>query len=163
TAAASSFAAPADTALATASCNAVSDSDGRPTLPVAYVRPLPSRTAAPSTAPMRPLAALASVTSLASSAASGPFGCPVSSGTGGLPLLVSVRDHRSLVVGDPAHQYRIDPVSAPGRTLGDQPQPGHVGAGARDRHPAQGLREQAGHGLHLVGRQLGLEQLAQVL
>src|SRR5690348_9276369 len=110
TAAASSTVAPAVAAAATAYCRAVSDSDGRFTLAPAYVRPSPSRTAAPSEAPVRARAARASVTSFWSSA--------VNSGIGGLSLLVV----GGLGVGgfDPPHENGIDPVPPAGGPLGGQ-------------------------------------------
>src|SRR6266508_3226754 len=79
TAAASSLLAPAAAALATASCSADSPSEGRFTLAAAYVRPSPSRTAAPSMAPVRARAERARTTSFSSSVDS--------SGIGRLPLL----------------------------------------------------------------------------
>src|SRR5690606_13774414 len=164
TAAASSRVAPAATALATESCSAVSVNDGRETLAPAYVRPSESRTAAPSTAPIRARAARASVTSFASSWSS----CSVStfaSGIRSLPLLLA-RSTRLLlepVVLGAADQYRLDPVTPAGGAFGHQPQPPHRSGRARDRHAAQRLREQPGDRVHLLGRQLHLEQLAQVL
>src|SRR5215813_6580524 len=60
-AAASSAVAPLETAIATASARADRRSDGSATAAAAYVRPVSSRTAAPSAEPTRALAARASV------------------------------------------------------------------------------------------------------
>src|SRR5947207_2124404 len=99
TAAASTVDDPAATAFATASCSAVSASDGSATVAAAYVRPSPSRTAAPSTAPIRARADRARVTSLVSSVDS--------SGIGGLPLL----DRGLLRRLAPVYQNGVDAVA----------------------------------------------------
>src|SRR5690606_32331375 len=164
TAAASSLDAPAATAEATESCSAVTVNEGRLTLAPAYVRPSESRTAAPSTAPIRARAARASVTSFASSSSS----CTVSASASGirsLPLLVA-RSTRRLpdpLVPVTAYQDRLDPVAPAGGAFGHQPQSSYRSGRARDRHPAQRLREQPGHRVHLLGRQLHVKQLAQIL
>src|SRR3954469_8416028 len=166
TAAASSRLAPAAAADATASCSAVIDRRGSATVAAAYVRPSWSRTAAPSTAPTRARALRARVTSfwsspLRSPAATGTAdpvmvdgsGIGVLSflcfGTGGLvragAVAVAVVLAVVLLRLGPAHQHRIDPVAAAGGALGDQVQAADVVARARDRHPAQRLREQAAH------------------
>ncbi len=73
TAASSPFA-PDETAIATQTWIADNDSDGSATDAAAYVRPSRSRTAAPSTAPVRTRVARARVTSLRSSARPGASG-----------------------------------------------------------------------------------------
>src|SRR5690606_802966 len=112
---------------ATASCSAVRCSDGSATLAAAYVRPSPSRTAAPSTAPIRARAARANVTSLVSSLSSStPLPTPAApsrlraagSRIRCLPLLSPCRLRLILHW---AYQHRIDPVPTPGGALGYQP------------------------------------------
>src|SRR4051812_4429231 len=151
--AASNVDAPEAAALATASCSAVRPSEGRVTVAAAYVRPSPSRTAAPSIAPTRARAARASVTSLASSGF-------ISSGIGGLPL---VSWAGQLPRADARDQHRVDPVAPACGALGLQPKPTDRGHRTGDRHPAERLGEQAGHGLDLVVRQLHREDLAEIL
>src|SRR5690606_23835576 len=123
TTAASSLLAPADTASATASCSAVSDSDGSATLAPTYVRPSPSRTAAPSIAPTRARAERARTTSLASSGSRATSaGTPsrlldaVESDIGQQPLLVRFGD----LGAGAAHQHGVAAVAPAGRPLGRQ-------------------------------------------
>src|SRR5262245_55375485 len=138
TAAASMMPVPPLTADATAYCSAVSASDGRPTVAPAYVRPSPSRTAAPSSAPVRARAARASVTNFASSADSsaGAAGrSALASGIGRLPLLLR---HRLGVGGlNRSHEDRVDAVATAGRTLRGQQQTIDGGVRARDRYAAE--------------------------
>src|SRR5438132_5625027 len=56
--------------MATAVCSALSFSEARPTVPATYVRPVSSRTAAPSGTPLRARAERARVTILRSSGSS---------------------------------------------------------------------------------------------
>src|SRR6185437_9635392 len=121
----------------------------------------PSRTAAPSSAPIRARAARASVTSLASSGDTS-MGTSVASGIRVLPLLFGGSVVGLVLVGPP-DQDGVDPVPAAGGALGDQQQAAELGAGAGDRHAAERLGEQAGDRLDLVGRQLDPEDLAEIL
>src|SRR4029077_7520596 len=133
-AAASSFCAPLDTAIATARRSAERRRGGSATAAAGYVRPVSSRTAAPSDAATRAREDRAKVMILRSSA--------------------SRLTHQSLsaLVALPLDQDRADLVAAPGAGLGVQTQAVHDRGGARDRDAAERVGQQPGHRLHVLGR-----------
>src|SRR4029077_20190661 len=145
-AAASSLCAPLDTAMATARRSADSRSDGSATTAAVSVRPVSSRTAAPSDAATRAREDRASVMILRSS------GSGVTSLT-----LTSLRCGFVLAL----HQHRADLVAPAGQVLRGEPQAADGRGGARDRDPAEGVRQQPGHRLHVLLFQVDAEQLAE--
>ena len=113
---------------ATATCSAVSVSDGSATVAAAYVRPSSSRTAAPSTAPIRAAGRPGQgdqlgVLGVQQRRASAGTGRAQASATGSAVLLGAWlgAGPSSSAVG-PADQHGVDPVAPAGGALGDQPQ-----------------------------------------
>src|ERR1700677_6485 len=149
-AAASSFCAPLETAMATARRRADSRSEGRATAAGVWARRVSSRRAAPSDAAIRALEDLAKVMILRSSVVISGGGPDVSSLTRP-SVRGAARDGLGAVLGLPLHQYRADLVAAPGSGLRGQPQAVHYGGGARDGDAAERVGQQPGHRLYVLG------------